>query len=62
MSKEPEPEAKRPGRKPLAAGDGKTARVELRVHADTKATWLVRATAAGMTLQAWIEQRCNAKR
>lgn len=60
MSKAPEP--KRPGRKPLAEGEGKTARVELRVLPDTKAAWLARATAAGLTLQAWIEQRCNAKR
>ena len=53
---------KRPGRKPLADGEGKTARVELRVLPETKAAWLSRATAAGLTLQAWIEQRCNAKR
>lgn len=56
------PERKRPGRKPLAEGEGKTARVELRVHADTKAAWLAKATAAGLTLQAWIEKRCNAGR
>ena len=56
------PERKRPGRKPLADGEGKTARVELRVLPATKAAWRARATAAGMTLQAWIEQRCNAKR
>ena len=52
-------ERKRPGRKPLPDGEGKTARIELRVHADTKAAWLARATAAGLTLQAWIEKRCN---
>ena len=56
------PEKAKPGRKPLADGAGKTARVELRVLPDTKAAWLARATAAGLTLQAWIEQRCNAKR
>lgn len=56
------PEKAKPGRKPLADGEGKTARVELRVHEATKAAWLARATAAGLTLQAWIEQRCNAKR
>lgn len=56
------PERKRPGRKPLAEGAGKTARVELRVLPGTKDAWLARATAAGLTLQAWIEQRCNAKR
>ena len=57
-----DPERKRPGRKPLADGDGKTARVEMRVLPDTKAAWLAKAKAAGLTLQAWIEQRCNAKR
>lgn len=56
------PERKRPGRKPLAEGDGKTSRIELRVRAATKAAWLAKATAAGLTLQAWIEQRCNAGR
>lgn len=50
------PERKRPGRKPLAEGAGKTARVELRVHDDTKAAWVARAAAAGLTLQAWIER------
>lgn len=55
------PERKRPGRKPLAYGEGKTARVEMRVLPDTKAEWLAKAKAAGLTLQAWIEQRCNAK-
>jgi predicted HicB family RNase H-like nuclease len=56
------PERKRSGRKPLADGEGKTARVEMRVLPDTKAAWLAKAKAAGLTLQAWIEQRCNAKR
>lgn len=56
------PERKRPGRKPLAEGEGKTSRVELRVHADTKTAWLAKAEAAGLTLQAWIEKRCNAGR
>ncbi len=60
MSQAPEP--KRPGRKPLAEGEGKTARIEMRVHHDTKAEWLAKAAAAGLTLQAWIEKRCNAKR
>ena len=60
MSKAPEPQ--RPGRKPLAEGKGKTARVELRVLPKTTAAWLARATAAGLTLQAWIEKRCNAGR
>lgn len=56
------PEKAKPGRKPLPDGAGKTSRVELRVLPDTKAAWLALATAAGLTLQAWIEQRCNAKR
>lgn len=56
------PERKQPGRKPLADGEGKTARVELRVLPDTKAVWQARATTAGLTLQAWVERRCNAKR
>ena len=38
------PEKAKPGRKPLADGEGKTARVEMRVHPDTKAAWLSRAT------------------
>ena len=54
MSKAPEP--KRPGRKPLAEGEGKTARVELRVLPADKAAWQAKATAAGLTLQAWIER------
>lgn len=56
------PEKARPGRKPLAEGAGKTARVQLKLTPDAKAAWLAKAAAAGMTLQAWVEQRCNAKR
>lgn len=56
------PEKAKPGRKPLANGEGKTARVELRVRPDIKASWQSKADAAGMTLQAWIEKRCNAGR
>ncbi|MBL8351216.1 MAG: hypothetical protein JNL87_13000 [Burkholderiaceae bacterium] len=44
------------GRKPLPAGEGKTARVEMRVRPDTKAAWQAKADAAGMTLQAWAER------
>ena len=50
------PERKQPGRKPLPEGEGKTARVELRVKPDTKAAWQAKADAAGLTLQAWIER------
>ena len=50
------PERAKPGRKPLPKGAGKTARVELRVQPDTKTAWLAKASAAGMTLQAWVER------
>lgn len=50
------PERKQPGRKPLPDGAGKTARVELRVLPADKAAWQAKATAAGLTLQAWIER------
>lgn len=49
----------KPGRKPLAEGAGKTARVQLKLLPADKAAWLARAAAAGLTLQAWVEQRCN---
>jgi predicted DNA binding CopG/RHH family protein len=44
------------GRPTLAAGEGKTARVDLRVLPADKAAWQAKATAAGLTLQAWIER------
>jgi hypothetical protein len=53
---------KRRGRKRLADGEGKTARVELRVHGATKAAWQSKADAAGLTLQAWIERACERAR
>lgn len=56
------PERKKPGRKPLAAGAGKTARVELRVLPDTKAAWLAKAAAAGLSLQAWVENTLDKAR
>jgi hypothetical protein len=56
------PEKAKPGRKPLAPGVGKTARAQLKLTPADKADWLARATAAGLTLQAWIEKRCNAGR
>lgn len=49
-------EKAKPGRKPLADGEGKTARVEMRVRDATKAAWQAKAAAAGMTLQAWAER------
>lgn len=47
---------KRPGRKPLPAGEGKTARVELRIKPAKKTEWQAKADAAGMTVQAWAER------
>ena len=58
----PAAERKTPGRKPLAEGDGKTARVQLKLTPADKAAWLAKADAAEMTLQAWVEQRCSGKR
>lgn len=52
-------EAPKRGRPPLAAGKAKKARVELRVHEDTKAAWQAKADEAGLTLQAWVEARCG---
>lgn len=54
------PERKRPGRKPLADGEGKTARVQMKVRPGQKAAWQAKADAAGLALQVWIEQRCSA--
>lgn len=54
MSQAQEP--KRPGRKPLPEGAGKTARIEWRVLPATKAEWQAKADAAGLTLQAWAER------
>ena len=56
------PEKAKPGRKPLADGKGKTARVQLKLLPAVKADWRAKAAAVGLTLQAWVEQRCNAKR
>lgn len=53
------PEKAKPGRKPLAPGDGKTARVQLKLTPADKADWLAKAAAAGLTLQAWVEKRCG---
>ena len=50
------PEKAKPGRKPLADGLGKTARIELRVQPAQKAAWQAAADAAGLTLHAWIER------
>lgn len=47
---------KRPGRPALPPGEAKTARVELRVRPITKAAWMAKAAAVGLTLQEWIER------
>ena len=57
------PDKAKPGRKPLADGEGKTARVQLKLTPADKADWMARAAAAaGLTLQAWVEKRCSGKR
>jgi hypothetical protein len=56
------PARKQPGRKPLPAGAGKTARVQLKLTEAERARWLAEAAAAGLTLQAWVEMRCSPKR
>jgi hypothetical protein len=56
------PERKQPGRKPLPPGKGKTARIQLKVLDSEKAQWIAEAAAVGMTLNAWMQMRCNTKR
>ena len=53
---------RKPGRPALPKGEGKTARVQLKLTEADKAAWLAKAAAAGMTLQAWVELRCSGKR
>ena len=50
------PEKAKPGRKPLADGEGKTARVQLKTRPDQKASWQAKADAAGLPLNAWVER------
>lgn len=57
-----DPEKAKPGRKPLADGEGKTARVQLKLTPADKSAWLAKAAASGLTLQAWVEKRCSGKR
>ena len=52
----PAPEKAKPGRKPLAHGDGKTARLQFKTRPDQKAAYLAKARAAGLTLNAWAER------
>jgi hypothetical protein len=56
------PEKAKPGRKPLAPGDGKTARLQLKVLPAEKTELMARAAAAGMPLQSWMVMRCLSKR
>jgi hypothetical protein len=53
---------RKPGRPALPEGEGKTDRVELRVHPATKAAWQAKAEAESLTLQAWIEKRLTERR
>jgi hypothetical protein len=48
------------GRPPVAPEDRKDARVELRVHPDTKTAWQAKAEAAGLSMAAWIEATLTA--
>ena len=50
------PDKAKPGRKPLADGEGKTARLQLKTRPDQKAAYLAKAKAAGLTLNAWAER------
>lgn len=53
------PEKAKPGRKPLAAGEGKAARLEMRVNPADRAQWQAKADAAGMKLTQWMQDACN---
>lgn len=53
-------EKNKPGRPCLAAGAGKTARVQLRVPPADKAAWLAAAALAGVSLQVWVQRKCRA--
>lgn len=50
------------GRKPVPPDARKAARVELRVHPDTKGAWQAKADAAGLSLAAWIESTLSASK
>ncbi len=53
------PEKAKPGRKPLAAGEGKADRLEMRVNPADRAQWQAKAEAAGMKLTQWMQGACN---
>ena len=54
------PDAPKRGRKPVPPDARKDARVELRVHPDSKSAWQAKADAAGLSLAAWIEATLSA--
>jgi len=54
-------EKAKPGRKPLPDGKAKTERVQLRIRPGDKAAWMAKAAAAGLSLQEWVEMKCNKK-
>lgn len=53
------PEKAKPGRKPLAAGEGKADRLEMRVNPADRAQWQAKADASGMKLTQWMQDACN---
>ena len=55
-------ERKKPGPKPLPAGEGREARYHGRTRHGWLADWQNKAHTAGLTLSAWIEATCNKAR
>lgn len=53
------PEKAKPGRKPLADGYGKTARINIKIRPADKNAWLDAAAKSRLTLTQWIEMRCD---
>ena len=53
-------QAAKPGRKPLAAGEGKTARLSLRTTLARKAMIESAAQKAGLSENAWLERAADA--
>lgn len=53
------PEKAKPGRKPMAAGEGKADRLEMRVNPADRAQWQAKADAAGMSLARWMQDTCS---
>ena len=57
MSTAPEP--KKPGRKPLPDGEGRTARYQGRTKPEWLVAWTAKAAGQDLTLSAWIEGLAN---